>query len=127
MQPKGRNITMKVHRNVIRVFLLASLAGVLSAAEVEGVLMDKMCSMKAAKEGQKAATMHTRQCALMPDCEKSGYGVFTADNRYLTLDAAGNEQASAALKASKKKDNLKVKVTGEIKGDTIRVASLKLQ
>jgi hypothetical protein len=127
MQPKGRNITMKVHRNVIRVFLLASLAGVLSAAEVEGVLMDKMCSMKAAKEGQKAATMHTRQCALMPDCETSGYGVFTADNRYLTLDAAGNEQASAALKASKKKDNLKVKVTGEIKGDTIRVASLKLQ
>lgn len=118
---------MKVHRNVIRVFLLASLAGVLSAAEVEGVLIDKMCSMKAVKEGQKAATMHTRQCALMPDCEKSGYGVFTADNKYLTLDAAGNEQASAALKASKKKDNLKVKVTGEINGDTIRVASLKLQ
>jgi hypothetical protein len=118
---------MNVHRNVARLFLLASLAGVLSAAEVEGVLMDKMCSMKAAKEGQKAATMHTRQCALMPDCEKSGYGVFTVDNKYFTLDAAGNEQASAALKTSKKKDNLKVKVTGEINGDAIKVASLKLQ
>lgn len=118
---------MKLYRNVSRLILAASLAGTLSAAEVEGVLMDKMCSMKAAKEGQKAATMHTRQCAMMPDCEKSGYGVFTADNKYLIFDPAGNEQSAAALKTSKKKDNLKVKVNGEINGDTIKVASLKLQ
>jgi hypothetical protein len=91
------------------LFLLTTLAGVLSAAEVEGVLMDKMCSLKAVKEGQKEATIHTRQCALMPDCEKSGYGVLTADNKYLVFDAAGNEQAAAALKSSKEKDNLKVK------------------
>jgi hypothetical protein len=98
---------MKRHRSVIRLILLTSLAGALSAAEVEGVLMDKMCSIKAAKDGQKAATMHTRQCAMMPNCEKSGYGVFTADNKYLVFDAAGNDQAMAALKATKKKDNLK--------------------
>jgi len=109
------------------LILFTSLAGALSAAEVEGVLMDKMCSMKAAKEGQKAATMHTRQCAMMPDCEKSGYGVFTADNKFLVFDPAGNEQAMTALKASKKKDNLKVKVSGEIDGDAIKVASVKLQ
>jgi hypothetical protein len=107
--------------------LSASLAGTLSAAEVDGVLMDKMCSMKAAKDGQRAATMHTRQCAMMPECEKSGYGVFTADNKFLVLDAAGNEKAVAALKTSTKKDNLKVKVTGEVDGETIKVANLKLQ
>jgi hypothetical protein len=118
---------MKLHRSVIRLILVTSLAGALSAEEVEGVLMDKMCSLKAAKDGQKAATMHTRQCAMMPDCEKSGYGVFTADKKYLVFDSAGNEQALEALKASKKKDNLKVKVTGEVDGDTIKVASLKLQ
>jgi hypothetical protein len=118
---------MKLHRSVIRLILLTSLAGALSAAEVDGVLMDKMCSMKAAKEGQKGAAMHTRQCAMMPDCEKNGYGVFTADNKYLMFDTAGNEQALTALKASKRKDNLKVKVSGDIDGDTIKVASLKLQ
>lgn len=118
---------MKLHQGLTRLFLLTSLAAVLSAAEVEGVLMDKMCSMKAVKDGQNAATMHTRQCAMMPDCEKSGYGVFTSDNRFLIFDAAGNEQAIAALKASSKKDNLKVKVSGEVAGDTIKVASLKLQ
>jgi hypothetical protein len=99
----------------------------LFAAEVEGTLMDKMCSMKAAKEGQKAAAMHIRQCAMMPDCEKSGYGVFTTDNRFLAFDAAGNEQAANALKASQKKHNLKVRVSGEVDGDTIKVASLKLE
>jgi hypothetical protein len=118
---------MKLNRAVSSLILLAGLAGALPAAEVQGILMDKMCSMKAAKEGQKAAVMHTRECALMPDCEKSGYGVFTTDNKYLALDAAGNKQASTALKASKKKDNLKVKVSGEVNGDTIKVASLKLQ
>jgi hypothetical protein len=118
---------MKMQRSLTRLFLLTALAGVLSAAEVEGVLIDKMCSMKAVKDGQKAATMHTRQCAMMPDCEKSGYGVFTADNKFLVFDAAGNEQAAAALKSSKKKDNLKVKVSGEVTGGTIKVASLTLQ
>jgi hypothetical protein len=118
---------MKIHRSLTRLFLLTGLAAVLSAAEVEGVLMDKMCSLKAVKDGQKAATMHTRQCAIMPDCEKSGYGVFTTDNKFLVFDAAGNEQAAAALKSSKKKDNLKVKVSGEVTGDTIKVARLALQ
>jgi hypothetical protein len=118
---------MRRFSKVIRLTLVASLAGALSAAEVEGILMDKMCSMKAKQEGQKAAMMHKRQCALMPDCAKSGYGVFTADNRFLAFDAAGNKQAAAALKSSKKDDNLKVKVSGDIDGDTIKVASLKLQ
>jgi hypothetical protein len=52
---------------------------------------------------------------------------FTAENKHLVFDAAGNEQAIAALKASNKKDNLKVKVSVEVAGDMIKVASLKLQ
>ena len=115
---------MKMQRGLTRLSVLTALAGVLSAAEVEGVLIDKMCSMKAVKDWQKAATMHTRQCAMMPNCEKSGYGVFMADNKFLVFDAAGNEQAAAALKSSRrKKDNLKVKASGEVDGDTIKVAA----
>ncbi len=107
--------------------LLAGLTFTLSAAQVDGILMDKMCSMKAEKGGQAAAAMHDTKCALMPDCEKSGYGVFTVDNKFVMLDAAGNTKASAALRATKKKDNLKVTVTGEMDGDTVKVKTLKLQ
>ena len=107
-------------------FLLASLASIASAAQVQGILMDKMCSASAVKQGQAFATKHDTKCALEADCQKTGYGVFTADNKFLALDAAGNAKAAAALKATKKTDNLKVTVEGEVSGDTIKVASLKL-
>ena len=43
---------MKLYRTLISLMLLVGMAGVLSAAEIEGILMDKMYLMKAAKEGQ---------------------------------------------------------------------------
>jgi hypothetical protein len=117
-------------KNVMRALqaalLLAAVGSIASAAQVEGVLMDKMCSAKAVSGGQAAAKEHTRQCALMPPCQQSGYGVFTADNKFLTFDEAGNAQALKALQASKKKDDLKVQVTGDVQGDTIKVTNLKL-
>jgi hypothetical protein len=115
--------------------LLAGFAAAASAAEVKGILIDQMCSSKAEvrivsgprlEGGMIVAEAHTRECALMPACQKSGYGVFTYDQKFLKFDAAGSRKALAALKASKKEDDLKVDVTGEIEGDTIKVASLKL-
>ncbi len=115
--------------------LLAAGAAAASAAQVKGVLIDEMCSSKAEvrivsgprlEGGMVVAEAHTRECALMPACQKSGYGVFTYDNKFLKFDEAGSRKALAALKASKKEDDLKVEVTGEIQGDTIKVASLKL-
>ena len=107
--------------------LLAVFACAGSAAEVKGVLMDKMCSMEAAKKGQSFAASHDTKCALDAGCQKSGYGVFTADNKFLALDDAGNVKAAAALKSTKKADNLQVIVEGDLTGDTIKVSSLKLQ
>jgi|SRR5579864_3807384 hypothetical protein len=113
----------------------AGLAASAEPAKVQGVLMDKQCSSKAEvrvvpgariEGGMLAAYVHTRQCALMPACQKSGYGVFTYDNKFLSFDAAGNQKALAALKASKKEDDLRVEVTGEIQGDAIKVVSVKL-
>jgi hypothetical protein len=73
------------------------------------------------------AYTHTRNCALMPECARSGYGVATHDNRFLKFDAAGNRKAAEMLKAAKKEDDLEVEVTGEIQGDTIKVASITWQ
>lgn len=115
--------------------LLAGCAAAASAAEVKGILIDEMCSSKAEVRivsgprlvgGMIVAEAHTRECALMPACQKSGYGVFTYDQKFLKFDPAGSRKALAALKASKKEDDLKVEVTGEIQGDTIKVSSLKL-
>lgn len=115
--------------------LLVGFATVASAAQVQGILIDEMCSSKAEvrivsgprlEGGMIVAEAHTRECALMPACQKSGYGIFTYENKFLKFDEAGSRKALAAIKASKKVDDLKVEVTGEVQGDTIKVASLKL-
>ena len=115
---------------------LPVIAAMLAAgpAPIKGVLIDKKCSAGAEvrvlstgiEGGMVVAEAHTRECALMPACQKSGYGIFTYDQKFLAFDEAGNKQALAAIKASKKLGNLEVEVIGEVKGDTIKVASLKM-
>ncbi len=105
--------------------LLLTLVSIAAAAEFEGVLIDRSCSASAVKGGEKVALAHTRDCALMPNCVKTGYGIYT-NGKFIPFDAAGNKQALAALKASTKPDNLRVTVTGEQSGNVLKVKSLKL-
>jgi hypothetical protein len=83
-------------------------------------VVDVACSKKVAADPDS----HTRTCALQ--CEKSGYGVITKDKGFLKLDADGNAKIAEALKASDKKDHLRVDVTGDVQGDTLKVTSIKL-
>jgi len=115
---------------------IAPAAETTKAETIKGVLMDEMCSAKADLRisgasgtlvgGRIVAEAHTRECALMPQCQKSGYGVYTDGNKFLKFDEAGNRKALAAIKASTRLDDLEVEVTGEVKDDTIRVTSLKI-
>ena len=108
------------------VALLVVLALGASAADLKGILIDVACSGNAIKGGQALVTAHTRECALKEPCVKSGYGVYTQDGKFLVLDAAGNQMAQKALEASKKKDNLTVKINGKQTGELIEVKSLKI-
>jgi len=83
-------------------------------------VVDVACSKKVAADPDS----HTRTCALQ--CEKSGYGVITQDKGFLKLDPDGNAKIAEALKASDKKDHLRVDVTGDVQGDTLKVTSIKL-
>lgn len=108
---------------LVTAILLGSVA---SAMDLHGVLLDKVCSLKAAKGGQKFAAAHDTKCALSPDSQKSGYGVFTADGTFFTFDEGGNAKALVVLKATKKADNLQVTVMGDIAGNTVKVANIAL-
>jgi hypothetical protein len=84
-------------------------------------LIDKNCSTKF---NLSDVDTHTRTCAL--SCSRSGYGILTADGKFLKFDASGSQKALAELKASTKKDHLRATVTGELEGDTIKVETVKL-
>jgi hypothetical protein len=83
-------------------------------------VVDTNCSKKVAD----APDSHTRECALR--CEASGYGIITSDKKFVRFDAAGNKEIAAALKSSTKKDHLRVDVTGDVQGDTLKVSSIEL-
>ena len=83
-------------------------------------VIDVNCSSKAAADPDA----HTRECALK--CQASGYGILTKEHKFLKFDSAGNTKVTEALKSSDKKDHLRVDVTGEVKGDTLEVSSIKL-
>jgi len=103
---------------------------------IRGVLLDTKCSPGAELRMVPTPTMHfeggmlwaynhTRECLLMPACQRSGYGVY-GNEKFLAFDAAGNQKALALIQASKKEDDMRVEVTGGVQGDKIKVASLKL-
>jgi hypothetical protein len=84
-----------------------------------GTMVDVMC------HGKDLAT-HTKKCALSPGCSKSGYGLVTADGKFVKFDEAGNSKALTALKATDKEKDLKATVTGTMDGDIIKVDSVTL-
>jgi len=92
----------------------------LAASYQDVAVVDVGCSKKAARNPDA----HTRDCALA--CAKSGFGIVTKDQQFLKFDAAGNAKIAEELKASTKKDHLRVNVKGEVEGDTLKVSSIQL-
>lgn len=111
---------MKVLASILALGLLAAPALAATKTFTDVPVVDQNCSKKVAANPDA----HTRDCALM--CAKSGFGVLTSDNQYLKFDAAGNKEIIKELKASSKKDHLRVDVKGDVEGDMIKVQSVKL-
>ena len=111
---------MKILASLLMAGLMATPALAATQTFNDVSVVDVACSKKVAAD----ADSHTRDCDLM--CEKSGFGIVTADKKFLKLDADGNAKVLAALKASNKKDHIRVNVSGDVEGDTIKVTSVKL-
>ena len=77
--------------------MLVSMSMPLAAETAEGYLIDKFCSAKVASEGVEAAKTHTKDCAQMPKCKASGYGVVTAAGKFLKFDEDGDRFAVKML------------------------------
>jgi hypothetical protein len=111
---------MKILASILTVGLLASPAFAAHKVFTDVSVVDVSCSKKVAAD----ADAHTRDCALM--CQKSGFGILTADKKFLKFDEEGNAKVLEQLKSSDKKDHLRVNVNGDVDGDTLRVESVKL-
>ena len=86
-----------------------------------GYVLDHMCAGMHGSEEE--AQKHPNACALMENCQKSGFVVVAGEKTY-KLDEQGNKLAAEALGAAKTKKGLKVDVEGTLDGDTLHVAKL---
>lgn len=111
-------------KKLAAVLVTVALAGA-SAAFAEQwtnvTLVDHHCLNKVKADPDA----HPTSCLIQ--CAHSGYGILTADGAWLKFDKAGNEKALAALKATDKKDHIRVNVTGELKNGTLDVTQLTIQ
>ena len=106
--------------------MYAVLASLGFAAEIKGYLLDKSC---ADEDGKKPgfAAKHQKSCLQMKPCAQSGYGVMTDDLKYYTFNKTGNAQAAKLIAGLKKNDDIKITVTGDVEGQTVKVTKLTLQ
>jgi len=105
------------------VFGMCALPALAAVATYKDVaVVDFKCSSKAPVVADPDS--HSRACAL--ECAAGGFGIVTQNKQFLKFDAEGNAKIVEALKASDKKDHLRVDVSGDVQGDTLRVTSIKL-
>ena len=104
--------------SVCALALLAAFACSAAAESFSGTVVDVMC------RGKDLAG-HTRECAL--SCSKSGYGLVTAEGKFLKFDEAGNARTLSALKKSSQEKDLKAKVAGTMSGDVLKVETIEFQ
>jgi hypothetical protein len=109
-------------KRISLLLILALALPALAAAEdwSNVSIIDTKCSDMAKADPDA----HTRACALK--CAKGGYGILDKDGNYLRFDEKGNQEAMKLLQNTDKKDHLRVNVSGEKKGDMIKVQSLKM-
>jgi len=110
---------------VAALFILGGLALAARGQEdvkLTGYLIDNACGTKNASDAAKIQA-HTKVCALMPPCVKSGYAVY-ADGKLYKLDKAGNAKAEALLKSTKTEKGVQVKIEGQIVDNEFRVKSI---
>ena len=113
--------TVRIVTSLLAFGLLATPALAETKTFNDVSVVDVACSKKVAAD----ADSHTRECALQ--CKDSGFAIVTADKQVLKLDADGNAKVLKQLKASDKTDHLRVNVSGDVEGDTLKVTSVKLR
>lgn len=112
---------------VTALLFLIALSAPLAAERVDGYLVDKMCSARIIEEGVDAAKAHTKECALKPACKKSGYGVVTAEGKFIKFDEDGDRMAVKMLEIASGDDDLEVVVNGDVDGSSMSVVAIQFK
>ena len=117
-----------MNRKILAIGLLTALAAIVygqssKSVTITGYLIDNACAESAKDLGPRAKG-HSRSCALMDNCEKSGYSIVTDDNTRYKLTEKSDGMAAELLKNSKTEKGVKVTAEGNYNGSELDVTKL---
>jgi len=117
-------------KKILAVLLAVAFVGSLAIAaekaakapvkKMTGIIIDNMCAGAHQADIAEFIKGHTKECALMPDCVKSGYSLYT-DDKLLAFDDASTAKIEKFLQ--KKKSTVQVKVKVKV-GDKLTLLSI---
>jgi hypothetical protein len=108
------------------VIFLVGFVGPISAADIQGVIAPWDCVKTMVDNGRARTLKEHPNCSLMHNYRRETYGLITDDKKYYRLDDPNNEHILELLQGTPDKDNLKVVVSGDIQGDTIKVVNMTM-
>jgi hypothetical protein len=116
-----------MNRKLLVIILSLAFAAIVYAQgskplTVTGYLIDNACE-DSAKDATRAKG-HSTSCALMDNCEKSGYSVVTEDNKRYKLSEKGDGMAAELLKNTKTTKGVKVTVEGNYNDTELDVTKI---
>ena len=93
----------------------------------EGYVVDLACLRKYPRgELLERAKVHTRECALMPHCVESGYGLVDEHGRLTVLDSEATLRVYDALRGSDHDRGIRVRATRETQDGEMRTRDVEL-
>jgi hypothetical protein len=101
-------------------------AGVSLGADLQGVITDWNCTQDMVQHGRERVLKQRRSCSLEKDFHRSVYGLITDDKKFYKIDPANNDRVLEILANSPDKDNLKVVVSGDLHGDTVKINTISI-
>jgi hypothetical protein len=113
-------------KTVFALCLLGVISTALSAAELQGLVVDWKCAKQMVKDGREKTFRNNRSCSLMRKYNRTDYGLITDDKKIYRLHDPGNQHILQLLRNTPDKDDLKVVVTGDIDGDTVKVVNITM-
>jgi hypothetical protein len=107
-------------------FVLLSLNLSVFAQEsitLKGTIIDNKCAEANKADLANFIKMHTKECALMPECAASGYALYTDEKILMKFDQESNAKVAEFLK--KPDSTLNAKVVAKQGGDELSLVSIE--
>jgi hypothetical protein len=102
------------------------ISGTASAIDLQGMLTDWNCTEQMVRQGREKVLKKRRSCSLAANPRRAAYGLITDEKKFYKLDPHDNDRIIEVLSNSPNKDNLKVVISGDLNGNTVKIDTISI-